>query len=121
MQRAAKWTLLAAGCLIAAQLAVQELALGAPAKAPAGKGNAATGKLLFERSCAMCHGAGAKGNPAMKTIDFTKGKFTYGSTDAALTKVIQNGAPKSVMSGFKKTLSAQDITNLIAYIRSVRK
>ncbi len=92
--------------------------------AQAGAGNAANGKKLYAAQCAMCHGVSGKGDgPAGKMLkpparDFTKGVFKYGSTDAAIAKLIKTG--KSPMPGFA-ALNAQQLSDLVAYIRKLKK
>lgn len=103
---------------------VSTLAIGLTTNAFAG-GDKAKGKKVFANNCATCHGATGKGdgvaaaalNP--KPNNFSKGKFKYGSTDADLAKTIKNG--KGPMPPWGSILSAKDIDDVVAHIRSLKK
>lgn len=103
---------------------VSTLAIGLTTNAFA-KGDKAKGKKVYEMNCATCHGATGKGdgvaaaalNP--KPNNFSKGKFKYGSTDADLAKTIKNG--KGPMPPWGSILSAKDIDDVVAHIRSLKK
>lgn len=94
-------------------------------------GDMAAGKAKFEQNCAVCHGTGGKGdgpgaaalNP--KPRDYTNASYMKTRSDAELRKVIKEGGAASgfsaVMPPWGGTLSDQDITNVIAYIRSFAK
>ncbi|MBT9546675.1 MAG: cytochrome c [Candidatus Sericytochromatia bacterium] len=92
--------------------------------ASAAGGNAAKGKAMFASQCAMCHGATGKGDGAVgKTLkpaprNFTTGTFKYGSSDAQIAALIKKG--KAPMPGYA-TLSDQQLKDLVAYIRSLKK
>ena len=121
-------------CALAA--AVVAAALLAPAAALAA-GDAAAGKTTFTTNCATCHGDTGKGDgPVGATLnppprDFTKGEFKFDTdkdgkagSDADLKNVIQKGAGAfggSMLMAPWPSLSEADITNLIAYIRSLKK
>jgi len=93
-----------------------------------GGGDVAAGKAKFEQNCAVCHGTSGKGdgpgaaalNP--KPRDYTNGAYMKTRTDDQLRKVIKDGGAASgfsaVMPAWGPTLSDQDITNIIAYIRT---
>lgn len=89
------------------------------------KGDASSGKKIFATNCASCHGVKGAGdgvaaaalNP--KPANFAKGKFKYGSTDAALKKIIKSG--KGSMPPWGSVLSDKDVDNLIAHIRTLKK
>ena len=109
--------------------------LWVPAAATAG--DAAAGKAPFVANCASCHGEGGKGdgpvgaalNPAPR--DFTKGDFKFDTdgdgkagTDADLKNVIHNGGAAyggSPLMAPWPTLSDVEVTNVIAYIRSLKQ
>ncbi|PKL77128.1 MAG: hypothetical protein CVV27_06750 [Candidatus Melainabacteria bacterium HGW-Melainabacteria-1] len=99
--------------------------LSAPtASVQAAAGNAANGKKLYAAQCTVCHGVLGKGDgPAGKSLkpparDLSSGVFKYGSSDAALAKLIKTG--KSPMPGFAN-LSDQQLKDLVAYIRTLKK
>ena len=107
----------------------------APAAALAG--DAAAGKATFIANCASCHGEGGKGdgpvgaalNPPPR--DFTKAEFKFDTngdgktgTDEDLTNVIRNGGAAfggSPLMAPWPTLSDAEVSNVIAYIRSLKK
>jgi len=79
------------------------------------------GKELYKKHCEICHYAEAeaiKMAPGMKGI-YKKGKFTDGKKvdDASMRAWIEKGGPK--MPPFRDTLNDQQITQMIAYIRTL--
>jgi cytochrome c6 len=76
-----------------------------------------SGADLFKTKCAGCHGADGKGKPAMKTKDLASDEVQKKS-DADLAGVITNGQPP--MPAYK-TLSADQVKDLVGYIRSLKK
>lgn len=86
--------------------------LSAPAKA-----DTAAGETLFKAKCAACHGADGKGKPAMKNSDLTTADVQKMS-DADLSKIISEGKPP--MPAYK-TLTPDQVKDLISYIRSLKK
>ena len=74
----------------------------------------AHGYELFAARCAFCHGGhgmGAKG-PAL-----TAGHYKRGGSNLTLFSTIATGRPGTQMGAFGGTLSADDIWDIIAYIR----
>ncbi len=102
---------LGAMALTAAVLAGASL-IGSPAKA-----DTAAAEATFKAKCAGCHGADAKGKPAMKTRDWSSAEVQKMS-DADLSAVITNG--KSPMPAYK-TLTADQVKDLVAYVRTFKK
>ena len=72
---------------------------------------------LWKAKCAGCHGADGKGKDAMKTRDMASADVQKQS-DADLTGIITNG--KGKMPPYK-TLSADQVKDLVSYIRSLKK
>ena len=68
------------------------------------------GKKLFKKSCKMCHAVDKKkSGPALTAM----------SQDAnQLRDVITNGGKKRMMKAYGKKLSAEEVNELVAYIRS---
>jgi mono/diheme cytochrome c family protein len=74
----------------------------------------AKGSELFSARCVFCHGGhgrGAKG-PAL-----TAGHFKRGGSNLVLFSTIAGGRPGTQMGAFGTTLSADDIWDIIAYLR----
>jgi cytochrome c len=92
----------------------------------------ATGKRLFERLCADCHGKtgngvseaaeslGTSGNS--KPSDLTDDKWDHGSTDGEIFVNIRDGVgPNGVMRGLngKPGISDREIWDIVNFIRSI--
>jgi cytochrome c6 len=86
--------------------------LSAPANA-----DTAAGEATFKAKCAGCHGADGKGKEAMKTTDMAADDVQKMS-DADLSGVISNG--KGKMPAYK-TLTPDQVKDLVSYIRSLKK
>src|SRR5947209_505274 len=90
--------------------------LSAPAKA-----DTAAAEATYKAKCAMCHGPDGKGETAtgkaMKVKDFSSEEVQKMS-DADLTAAISSG--KGKMPAYK-TLTADQVKGLVAYIRSFAK
>jgi cytochrome c6 len=89
----------------------------------AGGGDAQAGKAVFETKCKMCHGADGKGNPVMaKAMNVTfpdlASPAVQGKSDDAMKKQITEGGAKMKPV---KGLTDQQITDVIAFIRSLAK
>jgi len=74
-------------------------------------------KQQFQQKCAMCHGADGKGKPAMKTRDWSSADVQKMS-DADLAAIITNG--KSPMPAYK-TMTADQVKDMVAYVRTFKK
>ena len=71
------------------------------------------GKILFQRNCARCHGYDGKlGQHGAKNLQASK------LDDRKLVKIISNG--KWFMPKWKKVLTAEQISAVIAYIKTLR-
>jgi len=95
-----------------------------PKKTTAGKlsASAAKGKDLFDQKCSICHFADSssrKIGPGLKGIS-KRGTFSVNNnkvTDANLKTWIENG--DSLMPPFKDVLDAQQIKDVIAYVKTL--
>lgn len=76
----------------------------------------------YKAKCASCHGADGKGNTAVAkplgVRDFSSPPVQK-ETDADLIAITQNG--KNKMPGYAKSLKADQIKDLVAYIRDLSK
>jgi mono/diheme cytochrome c family protein len=85
--------------------------------------DADTGKTVYEKNCAGCHGADGKGNPALAKTLGEKGlnivgKETSQKSDEALLKIIAEGAGKMPPS---KKLTMDEQKAVLRYTRSLAK
>ena len=119
--------------LLTAAIAVAALLFASPSWA----GDAAAGEVIFVTNCATCHGTGGKGdgpvgaalNPAPR--DFTQGDFKFDTdndgkpgTDVDIKNVVANGGAAyggSPLMAPWPTLSDEDVSNVIIYIRSLKE
>ncbi|MDP1768121.1 MAG: cytochrome c [Nitrospirota bacterium] len=111
-----------------AQSAVVLFSLGAwvvDMPVQAAGGDPRNGKALYVKSCMLCHGLQGKGDgPVGKTIQPPAADFTSAAsrkkTDAELLAAIENGRPPTAMTGWKGQLSAAEIQDVLAYVKSLR-
>jgi mono/diheme cytochrome c family protein len=85
------------------------------------KGNALRGRQLFEEQCSICHFTASpakKIGPGLKAI-YRTGKFANGKKvdDTTMRTWIENGGVD--MPAFKESLTAQQISDLIAFLRTL--
>jgi cytochrome c6 len=81
------------------------------------KADVAAAEATYKAKCAGCHGADAKGKEAMKTRDLSSADVQKQS-DADLTGIITNG--KGKMPPYK-TMTPDQVKDMVAYIRSLKK
>jgi cytochrome c553 len=86
-------------------------------------GNAEAGKALYDKKCASCHAKDGTGNPAIaKTLKVELrhlgSKEVQDQKDEALKKFITEGTEKKKPV---KGLSDQEISDVIAYVRTLKK
>jgi len=72
----------------------------------------------YKAKCAMCHGANGEGKAVMKTKDFGSAEVQKMS-DAELTDAIAKG--KAPMKGYEGQLSKDQISDLVKWIRTLKK
>jgi cytochrome c6 len=78
-------------------------------------------ETLYKSKCAACHGPDGSGSATGKTM----GAHDLGSaevqkmSDAELTTIVTDG--KGKMPAYGKSLKAEDIKGLVAYIRTLKK
>jgi mono/diheme cytochrome c family protein len=74
---------------------------------------------LYQSKCQQCHLA--DGNAPLEPMNFADGKWTHGSKPEEVAKVITEGVPTTAMLPFKAQLTAAQIADLAAYVRSFDK
>ena len=99
-----------------------ELIIGASLTSASLAADASSGKALYEKSCAGCHGADGKGNEKMATVLGVKelslvGKETKNKSDDELLKTIAEGRGKMPASKYTKEEQKQ----VLGYVRSLSK
>ena len=99
--------------------------------------DAAAGKAPYDTNCMSCHGPTGKGDGPVGSVlnppprDFSKGDFKFDTdgdgkpgTDADLVNVIKKGASAyggSALMAPWPALSDGEITNIVAFIRSLKQ
>lgn len=82
------------------------------------------GKQFYARFCVKCHGLNGKGDTEMreflktKPADLTDGKWTFGSRDGELFKVIKEGTDND-MESFADRLVDERIWHVVNYLKSL--
>ena len=127
--------MLRVGMLAAAATLAFGLSLGSVGDASAA--DAAAGKKIYDTNCLSCHGPAGKGDGPVgaalnpKPRDFSAAQFKFDAnkdgkpgTDADLTMVIQKGAGAfggSPLMAPWPTLKPEEVANVIAFVRSLKK
>ena len=78
------------------------------------------GAALYKTKCAACHGADGKGATAVGKADSIRdlgSADVQGQSDAVLNTIITSG--KGKMPAYGKSLKPEEVTALVAYIRSL--
>jgi mono/diheme cytochrome c family protein len=99
--------------------------------------DAAAGKKIYDVNCLSCHGPAGKGDGPVgaalnpKPRDFSAGAFKFDAdkdgkpgSDADLTLVVQKGAAAfggSPLMAPWATLKPDEVANVIAFIRTLKK
>lgn len=79
-------------------------------------GNPFSGKPLYVKHCAGCHGA--RGESSMLGVpNFSRGEIIISSTDPMLVASIRQG--KGVMPGYQGLIKDTEILDIIAYLRTL--
>ncbi|MGB7845279.1 MAG: c-type cytochrome [Candidatus Acidiferrum sp.] len=112
-------------CIISLLLIVSAGSLAQESNPFAGDAKAAkAGESQFRANCAFCHGLGARGGG--RGPDLTRAQKRHGKTDADLFRTINEGIPGTAMpqngtTGQGVGMTAEEIWQVITYIRSVEK
>ena len=102
--------------------------LGLALSATATLSYAATADENWENSCASCHGADGKAQTKqgkkLKIRDYSDAKVQAEMKDEEMVKAINDGifdkAGKEKMKSYKADLTADEINDLVAYIRKFK-
>lgn len=102
----------------------------APAAPPTPSGDVAAGEVLFQQSCASCHGPDAKGVVGLGK-DMTTSQFIQGLNDEELLAFVKTGRPTSdplnttgvdmPPKGGNPALTDAQLLDIIAFIHSVQQ
>ena len=112
MQKTARWI----GTIAIAAAVAAFTFLSAPAQGQTG------GEALYKTKCAGCHGADGKGQTSMgkaNNIRDLGSADVQKQSDDDLSGTIGNG--KGKMPAYGKSLKPDQIKDLVAYIRSIKK
>ncbi|MBI1942892.1 MAG: cytochrome-c oxidase, cbb3-type subunit III [Betaproteobacteria bacterium] len=85
---------------------------------PADSIRVARGKDLYAKTCVACHGAEAKGNPAMGAPDLTDPVWLHGGAEEQIIATIAKGRTDQ-MPAHKELLTPAKIHLLTAYVYSL--
>ena len=90
---------------------------------PANAETIESGRKLYQRYCASCHGAGGKGDGGMALSggtpsDLTDETWDYGSTDGEIFVAIRDGV-SSDMLAYKEKLTEKQIWQVVGFVRSI--
>lgn len=126
------WTKLSLGLLTGALALGLAACSGGASTAPpsSATGDAVKGQTLFVGTCSACHGPEATGVVGLGK-DLTNSTFVAERTDAEMVAFIQTGRPASdplnttgvdmPPRGGNPALTDADITDIIAFLRSIHK
>jgi cbb3-type cytochrome c oxidase subunit III len=81
------------------------------------------GRKLYQRYCASCHGAGAKGDGGMSLSggtpsDLTDETWDYGSSDGEIFVAIRDGVSADMLA-YKEKLNEKQIWQVVNFLRSL--
>lgn len=89
----------------------------------------ASGREVFQHSCASCHGESGKGGIVTSLIedrggpptpDLTDDQWDFGASDGEIFSVVKNGTPPDLFMGpWDGRLSDAEIWNVVNYIKSL--
>lgn len=101
---------------------ILSVVVAVPAWVAAG-GDAAAGKTIFAKKCAVCHGKAGEGKAAMAKMLKVEMRHlgsqeVQAKSDDELSKTITKGTGKMKPV---KGLSDADVANVVAYLRTLKK
>lgn len=74
----------------------------------------AAGKALYQRSCAMCHGADAVASGGIPDLR------RFSGSDPEFVATVREGRPGTIMPSMKQSLSDEEIAKIRDYVRQLR-
>jgi cbb3-type cytochrome c oxidase subunit III len=82
-----------------------------------------SGKKLYQRFCAACHGPNGKGDGGLalsggEPSDLTDDAWDHGSTDGEIFVAIRDGVSADMLA-YKEKLTEKQIWQIVNYIRSI--
>lgn len=96
-------------------------------------GDAGRGRVLYEKYCVRCHGKGGSGEGVGTGVTLSRERefmvmpvalnnpgFQQSASDAMIHDIIRSGRKDGDMPAFKEKLSATQINDVIAYIRTLK-
>ena len=89
-------------------------------------GNSQAGQPMYVENCQHCHGPDGKGNGEIAEYldpppaDLTSAR-TQSRTDSEFLKIIREGRPGTKMYGYSEVFEDDELRDLIAFIRFLRK
>jgi len=75
--------------------------------------SAADGNELYKQHCATCHGTDLRGGMSKSLLD---GVWQFGDGRGYVTRNIRDGIPNLGMPSFEKTLTGDEISNIVDYL-----
>jgi len=85
---------------------------------PVNEQKAKIGQALFNQQCFVCHGANAKGNPAMGAPNLTDNTWLYGGSATTIAETIRHGR-NGEMPAHKDRLGTDKAHLVAAYVYSL--
>ena len=89
-----------------------------PLGTAASKGDAARGAPIYARECQKCHG---DATTRVNAVHLANSQFLAAASDAFIRHAIVAGRPGTPMEAFAARLSAQDIDDVVAFVRALDK
>jgi mono/diheme cytochrome c family protein len=84
------------------------------------------GKKIYAQQCADCHGEAGKGDGPMAAYtgdpapsNLSDAEWKHGSSDGEIYAIIHDGIDGTGMKDFGKDLKANDIWNVVNYIKTL--
>jgi high-affinity iron transporter len=92
---------------------------------PASSASIRSGRAVYDRQCASCHGDTGKGDGSMgeelnpRPADLTDAEWKHGSTDGEIYALIRSGVKGTGMKAYGRKLTPHEVWDVVNYIRSI--